>query len=374
MRNVTQNAHLDQCADGLAERVSNRTDVIAYFNDDVGGHATTRCVETASADRRQDPAALMPLRRAREFESSEREGFVSKGFLNTIVFTTALVLAPAWAAFAQAPAPEQQTERKAASAEPQTGERRTVGTVTSVGRGSIVLRTDQGAYSVYSVGPDTNRSKPVTVGEHVRVITRSSDTEAAPTALAITVVPRPQGLAAPPAEPDVVPEQVRSLEAQIERQARRFRAGFQAGAAIDPELISLDAFATLGPFFKNNINFRPNVEFAFGEVTTLFGIHLDAIYTLPGVTRSIKWAPYVGGGPSFSFSHRGFEATETDTEVETTNGTVQIENGRFDLSSYEWHNGFNFIVGAKNANGTFFEMKSTAWGAANIRLMAGFEF
>jgi hypothetical protein len=301
---------------------------------------------------------------------------VSKGFFfHTIVFATALVLAPAWAAFAQdAPAPEQQTERQAASAEPQTGERRTVGTVTSVGRGSIVVRTDQGAYNVYSVGPDTNRSKPVTVGERVRVITRSSDTEAAPTALAIAVVPRPQGLAAPAAEPDVVPDQVRRLEAQIERQARRFRAGFQAGAALDPELISLDAFATLGPFFKSNINFRPNVEFAFGEVTTLFGMHFDAIYTLPGVTRSIKWAPYVGGGPSFSFSHRGFETTDTDTEVDTATGTVQIENGRFDLSSYEWHNGFNFIVGAKNPNGTFFEMKSTAWGAANIRLMAGFEF
>lgn len=300
-------------------------------------------------------------------------------FLNAIVFTTALVLAPALAALAQdSPAPERQTDRQATVAAPPTGERHTIGTVTSVGRGSIVMHTDQGAYIVFSVVPETVRSKPVSVGERVSVTTLSSDTETAPTALAITVLPRPQGLNPPAAtdasEPEVVPDQVRRLEAQIEHQARRYRAGVQGGAAFDPQLISLDAFATLGPFFSRNLQFRPNLEFAFGEVTTMFGIHLDAIYTLPGVPRSVKWAPYIGAGPTFSFSHRGFETTATDAQVETGSGTVQIENGRFDFSTWEWNNGFNFIVGFKNPNGTFFEMKSTAWGGANIRLMAGFEF
>jgi hypothetical protein len=213
------------------------------------------------------------------------------------------------------------------------------------------------------------------VGARVSVTTLSSDNEAAPSALAINVLPRPQGLTPPAAsEEDVVPDQVRRLESQIERQARRFRAGIQAGAAFDPTLISLNAFSTLGPFFSRNLQFRPNVEFAFGEVTTLFGIDLDAVYTLPGVPRSIKWAPYVGAGPSFSFSHQGFETTETDTEVETAGGTVKIDNGRFDFSNFDWNNGFNFIVGFRNPSGTFFEMKSTAWGGANIRLLAGFEF
>ena len=301
---------------------------------------------------------------------------MSKGFFrNTIVLAMALMLAPAWAAFAQdSSAPERPTERQATAAEPQAGERRTIGTVTSVGRGSIVVRTDQGAYNVFSVAPGTTRSKPATVGARVSVITLSSDTDAAPTALAINILPRPQGLTSPVAsEEDVVPDQVRRLETQIERQARRFRAGLQAGAAFDPTLVSLDAFATLGPFFSRNLQFRPNVEFAFGEVTTLFGIDLDAVYTLPGVPRSIKWAPYIGAGPSFSFSHQGFE-TQTDTNVGTAAGTVEIDNGRFDFSNFDWNNGFNFIVGFKNPSGTFFEMKSTAWGGANIRLLAGFEF
>jgi hypothetical protein len=239
--------------------------------------------------------------------------------------------------------------------------RRTVGTVTSIGRGSMVVRTDQGRYVVYTVDADTRQQQRPMVGARVSVVTFSDEREPSPIAQTITVLPASQGLSSSGDEQsDPVPPEVRRLESQIERQARRYRAGVQVGAALDPELISLDGFATFGPFFTRNTYFRPNVEFAFGEVTTLFGIHLDGIYTLPGITRSIRWAPYVGAGPTFSFSHRGFED--------------QQDGQRFDFGEFEWHNGVNFIVGARNPNGVFFEMKSTAWGAANIRLMGGFEF
>lgn len=305
----------------------------------------------------------------------------------TIVFTGALAVAFVSSALAQEPTaterqrdaqPERQTSAQAErQTNAQSDERRTVGTVSSVGRGSIVVRTDQGRYMVYAIGSGTARARQINPGDRVSVVTLSSDTDEAPTALSISVLPRAQGLAAPAAgaeEADNVPQQVRTLEAQIERQARRYRAGVSAGAALDPELISLDAFATFGPLFNRNINFRPNLEFAFGELTTLFGIHLDAIYTLPGVSRSIKWAPYVGAGPTFSFSHQGFEGDSSNAEINTTNGSVNVDNGRFDFSNYEWHNGVNFIVGARSPGGKFFEMKSTAWGAANIRLLGGFEF
>lgn len=305
-----------------------------------------------------------------------------------MVFTSALTIASASAAWAQDPAAANQDQQEAAQpgrqanaraerqATGQSDERRTVGTVSSVGRGSIVVRTDQGRYVVYTIGPGTARARQIAPGDRVTVVTLANDSDDAPTALSVAVTPRAQGLASTPAnaEPDNVPQQVRTLESQIERQARKYRAGLQAGAALDPELISLDAFATLGPLFNRNINFRPNVEFAFGELTTLFGIHLDALYTLPGVTRSIRWAPYVGGGPTFSFSHQGFEGDSSNAEIDTSTGSINVDNGRFDFNQYAWHNGVNFIVGARNQNGTFFEMKSTAWGAANIRLMAGFEF
>jgi hypothetical protein len=263
-----------------------------------------------------------------------------------------------------------RAQQPASSVPKAEEERRTVGTVEAIGQASIVLRLDQGSFMVFTMDRDTVRPKtaPVTKGARVSVVTLTSDTEAAPTALAIDVLPNPQGLAPAAADPavpqDAVPPSVRRLESQIERGARKYRAGLQVGAALDPELISLEAFSTVGPFFTRNLQFRPGLEFAFGEVTTLFGIHLDGIYTLPGMSRSIRWAPYLGIGPSFAFSHRNFEE-------ETVNGT-QVD--RFDFGDFNWNNGLNFIVGAKNPRGMFFELKATAYGISKIRMMGGFEF
>ena len=36
--------------------------------------------------------------------------------------------------------------------------------------------------------------------------------------------------------------------------------------------------------------------------------------------------------------------------------------------------GMNFIVGMRKRSGVFFEMRATAWGVSNIRLLAGFSF
>ena len=285
---------------------------------------------------------------------------MNTGALHTSLVLVASLVAASSSALAQEPGTADRQSNDRQRNERVAEARRTIGTVTSVGRGSIVVRTDQGRYVVFIVDRDTQQARPVMVGARVNVATFSDENEPAATAQSITVLPRPQGLSeAASAEPDPVPPQVRRLEQQIERQARRYRAGVQVGAALDPEMISLDGFATLGPFFTRNTYFRPNVEFAFGEVTTLFGIHLDGIYTLPGLNRS-RWAPYVGAGPTFSFSHRGFESEQ--------------DGNRFDFGEFEWHNGVNFIVGARNPNGVFFEMKSTAWGAANVRLLGGFEF
>ena len=294
-------------------------------------------------------------------------------FRKHIVCALVLSVASASTALAQARTDDERQSSQRQSGDRSTGERdeterRTIGTVTSMGRGSIVIRTDQDTYLVYEVTPQTVRAGVVEPGARVSVLSLTSDIDPAPRALAINVLPRPQGLGAPSAETvqaePAVPQRVQQLTTQIERQARRYRAGVQGGIALDPELITLDGFATFGPFFSRNLNVRPNVEFAFGELTTLIGIHFDALYTLPGVTRSIRWAPYVGAGPSFTFSHRGFEETDV----------IGDDVSRFNFDDYAWHNGVNFIVGARNPNGVFFEMKSTAWGAANVRMLGGFEF
>jgi hypothetical protein len=281
-----------------------------------------------------------------------------------------------------ASAQEQKTTDQATPAnqaapraiDPKT-EKRTVGTVVDMARASIVVKTDDGMYAIYTIAATTFRGKQsITAGSRVSVITMVDDTAVAPTALAIDVMPKPEGLAAAPAPAptdDNVPVQIRQLESQIAKQARRYRAGFQIGAGLDPELISLSGHSSIGPVFNSNINFRPGLEFAFGEVTTLFGIHLDAIFTLPSMTRA-RWAPYIGVGPSFSFSHRGFSA-ETDTSIETVTGQTQ-EVSRFDFGDFSWNNGLNFIVGVKAPSGMSFELKATPYGISKVRILGGFEF
>jgi hypothetical protein len=52
--------------------------------------------------------------------------------------------------------------------------------------------------------------------------------------------------------------------------------------------------------------------------------------------------PYVGAGPTFGLSHRGFE---TD-DVDKVNGVDDEDSpNRFDFSDTDFNGGMNFIVG-----------------------------
>ena len=53
--------------------------------------------------------------------------------------------------------------------------------------------------------------------------------------------------------------------------------------------------------------FRPNAEFAFGEVTDLVAINLEATYRFSAANRRNNWTPYVGAGPALIFIHQNFE-------------------------------------------------------------------
>jgi len=161
-----------------------------------------------------------------------------------------------------------------------------------------------------------------------------------------------------------VPPDVRQAEAVVERAVKRFRVGVEAGVGLDPELIMFGGHGAFGPIFNRNVEFRPGIEFGIGEVTTLFGINLDVLYVLPGASRGTRWTPYVGAGPNFALSHRGFESDDDD----------ENSGNRFDFSDTDFVSGFNFFAGARTANGMFLEMKSTAYGVSNIRFLVGFNF
>ena len=170
-----------------------------------------------------------------------------------------------------------------------------------------------------------------------------------------------------------VPPAGQRAEAEVESAVERFGIGVQGGVGLDPEIINFGAHATFGPLFRPNVQVRPGIEFGLGEVTTLFGINVDVLYTLPGAARDTRWLPYVGAGPNFTLSHRGFETDEGD-HVDTNGNSTDDDRSRFDFSDTDFNGGMNFIVGMRRSSGMFFEMKATAWGVSNVRLLAGFNF
>ena len=174
-----------------------------------------------------------------------------------------------------------------------------------------------------------------------------------------------------------LPVEAQRAEDAIERNVRRFRLGVQGGIGLDPELIMVGAHTTFGPVFRRGIDFRPGVEVGLGELTTLLAVNLDVIYTFGSAGRGPRseWVPYIGAGPSFGLSHRGFETDGDDSDnVDVDDGDDLDGRNRFDFSDTDFNGGMNFIAGARRQNGLFLELKATAWGVSNIRMMAGFDF
>ena len=178
-------------------------------------------------------------------------------------------------------------------------------------------------------------------------------------------------------QPPNTPPAAQRAEAEVSRTARRFDLGVQGGAGLDPELVDVGVHAMFGPIFTNSLTFRPGFEIGAGELTTLFGINLDVLYTFPGFNSTTRWMPYVGAGPQFGLSHQGFETDDlsnVDIEGVTLVDNRTSDRSRFDFGDTDFNSGMNFIVGMKRQNGAFFEMKATAWGVSTIRLLAGFNF
>jgi hypothetical protein len=199
----------------------------------------------------------------------------------------------------------------------------------------------------------------------VAVVPTTDDDTDVPTAMAVVILP--DDAAAPPAaaraaaDPGPVPPEIRVLERQVERQLRRYNAGIVGGVSVQPELIMAGGHVTFERVFRPAVSVRPSVQLGFGELTTLLGIDLDVLYSFPGATRRTPWAPYVGAGPTVGFRHRSLEGEDDD-------------GNRFDFGDFDAEHGFNFIVGMRNRNGTFFEMKATASGISDVRLLAGVTF
>src|SRR5437764_540126 len=125
------------------------------------------------------------------------------------------------------------------------------------------------------------RLKSRASGSHVRVTAGAADENGTRAASNVTVLSAAStgatGAADKGAQAAPVPEKIRDLESDIRRESRRWRLGVRAGAAFDPELFTFGVQTQMGPIFHPRVLFRPNAEFAFGEVTDLIALNLEAI-------------------------------------------------------------------------------------------------
>jgi hypothetical protein len=133
----------------------------------------------------------------------------------------------------------------------------------------------------------------------------------------------------------------------------------RGGAAFDPELFTFGVQSQMGPIFHPRVLFRPNAEFAFGEVTDLIALNLEAVYRFSGTSRRGNWTPYLGAGPALIFIHQNFQS------------------GRdIDFGNFDYETGFNILAGMQSRRGTFVELKTSLYSgpAPKLRLMVGYNF
>lgn len=230
----------------------------------------------------------------------------------------------------------------------------TTGTVVSYNKNSLIVKSENGQYTVFVFDRNTVKPDTLAAGSGVRVVSTQTSDHDIRVAVLVTSAER----SAPAStQPEVVPASVRSLEHSIERNARKFHFGVQGGMALNPELVDIGVHARFGPFFTRNVQFRPSVDFSYGEITKLFALSADVIYNLsttPGARRSF----YFGGGPQFNF-------------------VEQSASGHgVDFSEFHYSNALDILLGVRFRNGAFTEMKTSVYAspAPIFRLIAGYTF
>ena len=234
----------------------------------------------------------------------------------------------------------------------------TTGTVHSLTRNTMVVRADDSVFRLYTFDRNTTKPATIPIGSQVRVMSYASGDAGFRLAYVVTVLREGPPAGATPAEPDVVPLEIRELENSVQRAARKFHLGFRGGIALDPELVLIGMHAQFGPFFNQNLFFRPNVEFDWGEVTKMFGINAEMVYRVPLTSRYATWAVYFGGGPAFNFAQQSFGRNEIN------------------FSDFRYDSALNILVGIQRRNGLFAEMKTSVYAnpAPSLRLLVGYTF
>jgi hypothetical protein len=250
------------------------------------------------------------------------------------------------------------------------------GTVTSSSPNTMVVRSENGRYQLFVFDRRSNRPRSIAVRSRVRITSITSGEPGVRVARNVVVLEAPAsgttqaGTTGRPGtdnsgaiitgSEDVLPSVISDLERSIQREVRRFQIGARTGLALDPELVLAGVHAQFATGLNRNVIFRPNLEFAFGELTTAFAINLEALYRLPVSSRQARWGAYVGAGPGINFLKQSLTRRDRDVDFSDLDTDVSL----------------NLFGGIQNRNGMFMEMKTSVYAdpAPSLRLIVGFNF
>jgi archaeosine-15-forming tRNA-guanine transglycosylase len=228
------------------------------------------------------------------------------------------------------------------------------GTVVSTSENTVVVRSDDNRYYLFTYAAQAVSQERVKPGIRVRVHGSTPNENGTQVIESIDVIQPGTETATGGAAAQTA--QVNKLSKQIESEARRWHVGGKVGAGLSPELFMFGPQAQFGPFFSEHLLFRPNVEFGFGELTDMYAVNGEAAYRFSTKLHG-QWAPYFGMGPAFNFISRS------------------ASNEDVSFSDFTYKTGFNIFVGAEK-NKAFVEMKTSLWSgdAPVFRVFVGYNF
>ena len=120
--------------------------------------------------------------------------------------------------------------------------------------------------------------------------------------------------------------------------------GIQGGVSLDPDQVFFGGHLETSPLV-DRVRFRPSVDIGLGDDVTLVGFNFDFTYTF---TANRPWNLYAGGGPAVNW--------------------IDFDDGS------DSEGGFNFILGAKQREGMFFEMRIGLIDSPDMKFGVGYTF
>lgn len=127
--------------------------------------------------------------------------------------------------------------------------------------------------------------------------------------------------------------------------------GVRGGVSIDPDQFYVGGHYETDALVER-LHFRPNLEIGIGDDAVTTALNFEFVYKFP--SRS-AWRLYAGGGPAVNFY--SFD-----------------DNGRGNDGDTETEGGFNFLIGAEQRGGLFFELKIGAIDSPDLKFGVGFTF